>query len=65
VGVVVVLFLLNKFFDGGTNTHSPSLEGKVIVITGGNTGLGFESAKTFAGLKPKVIVLACRDQTRG
>jgi len=63
--VSVVLALLKKFFNGGTNTHTPSLEGKVIVVTGGNTGLGFESAKTFAGLNPKVIVLACRDQTRG
>jgi len=56
---------LKMHFNGGWNYHNPSLSGKVIVITGGNSGLGFEAAKKFATLKPKAIVLACRDQTRG
>jgi len=37
------------------------MTGKVIVITGGNSGLGYESAAQLAILKPKAIVLACKD----
>ena len=29
-----------------------------------NTGLGYQIAKELAKLKPKVIIMACRDQTR-
>ena len=53
---------LKIHFAGGMNIHTPDLSGKVIVITGGNTGLGFESAVKFASLKPKAIVLACTDE---
>jgi len=37
----------------------------VIVITGANTGIGFETAKDLAQYKPKKIVLACRDEAKG
>ena len=53
--------LIKLFFNGGTNKHSPDLKDKVIIITGANTGIGFESAKEMAKLNPKVIVMACRD----
>lgn len=39
----------------------PSLEGKVILITGGNTGLGKQSAIEFARHNPRAIWLASRD----
>lgn len=42
----------------------PSLAGKVIIVTGGNSGLGFEAAKVFAQ-KEATIVLACRSEERG
>jgi len=63
--ILVGLALLKIHLNGGWNAHNPSLHGKVIIVTGGNTGLGFESAKKFAELKPKKIILACRDKTRG
>jgi len=40
------------------------LTGKTIVITGGNAGLGKETAKACARLGAKVII-ACRDHTKG
>ncbi|XP_028288472.1 retinol dehydrogenase 12 [Parambassis ranga] len=40
------------------------LEGKTAIITGGNTGIGKETAKDLAGRGARVI-LACRDMTKG
>ncbi|KZV90061.1 NAD(P)-binding protein [Exidia glandulosa HHB12029] len=41
------------------------LSGKTIIVTGGNTGLGFEAAKHFASMKPGRLILACRSKERG
>jgi NAD(P)-dependent dehydrogenase (short-subunit alcohol dehydrogenase family) len=43
-----------------TTDNIPDLTGKVIVVTGANSGLGFEAAKEFAR-KGAQTVLACRD----
>ena len=37
----VVLFLLKKYFEGGVNIHNPDLSGKLVIITGSNTGIGY------------------------
>ncbi len=42
----------------------PNLAGKVIIVTGGNSGLGFESVKAFAE-KGANVVMACRSVKRG
>ncbi len=39
---------------------SPSLEGKIAVVTGANTGLGYETAKALAK-KGAHVIMACRD----
>ncbi|KAK7408114.1 hypothetical protein QQX98_009705 [Neonectria punicea] len=39
----------------------PSLEGKVILITGGNIGLGRESALAFSKHKPSQLWIAARN----
>ncbi|CAH2071132.1 unnamed protein product, partial [Iphiclides podalirius] len=43
---------------------SKHLVGKVVIITGGNTGIGFETAKDLAARGARVI-LACRSEERG
>jgi len=40
------------------------MKNKVVLITGANTGIGKESAKTIAKLGGTVIC-ACRDQAKG
>lgn len=47
-----------------TSNNIPELKGKTIIVTGGNSGLGFESVKAFA-LKGANVVLACRSMDKG
>jgi hypothetical protein len=42
----------------------PDLSGRTVVITGANSGLGFEAATALAGAGAHVV-LACRDQVKG
>jgi NAD(P)-dependent dehydrogenase (short-subunit alcohol dehydrogenase family) len=41
----------------------PDLDGKTIVITGGNSGVGLEAARYFAAHRARVV-LACRDAAK-
>ncbi len=43
-----------------TLKDAPDLEGKVMVVTGANSGIGFEAAQALAGARARVI-LACRN----
>lgn len=47
-----------------TTTHIPDQTGRTAVITGANTGLGFETAKALAA-KGAHVVLAVRDTAKG
>jgi len=47
-----------------TTKDIPDLSGKVMIVTGGNSGLGFESAKAFVS-KGAEVVLACRSKDKG
>ena len=47
-----------------TAKNIPNLNGKVAVVTGGNSGLGFETAKALASNGAEVII-ACRSVERG
>ena len=42
----------------------PDLSGKTIIVTGGNSGLGFETVKSFSA-KGSETILACRDPKKG
>jgi len=41
------------------------LTGKTVVVIGANVGLGFETAKHFASMNPKRLVLGCRSPEKG
>lgn len=63
--IVVLGYLSKKFyFDGGTCTSKNRLDGKVVIVTGSNTGIGYETALDLTKRGAKVI-LACRDAKRG
>lgn len=47
-----------------TLADMPDLSDKVIIVTGGNSGLGFESVKAFAEAGA-MVVLACRSKISG
>ena len=56
------------FFNRGVSfnpkTDIPSREGKVILVTGGNSGLGKQSVLEFARHEPAQIWLAARDSDK-
>jgi NAD(P)-dependent dehydrogenase (short-subunit alcohol dehydrogenase family) len=47
-----------------TAEHIPELTGKVAIVTGANTGIGYEMARALARKRAKVI-LACRNKEKG
>jgi NAD(P)-dependent dehydrogenase (short-subunit alcohol dehydrogenase family) len=47
-----------------TTSDMPDLTGKIIIVAGGNSGLGFESVKAFAE-KGAEVILACRAIEKG
>jgi NAD(P)-dependent dehydrogenase (short-subunit alcohol dehydrogenase family) len=47
-----------------TASEIPDQHGRVAVVTGANSGLGFQTTRALAG-KGAVVVMACRDQRRG
>ncbi|XP_021057355.1 retinol dehydrogenase 11 isoform X2 [Mus pahari] len=56
--------VLRKMLSNGVCTSNVQLPGKVVIITGANTGIGKETAKDLAQRGARVY-LACRDVEKG
>ncbi|GMR40887.1 hypothetical protein PMAYCL1PPCAC_11082 [Pristionchus mayeri] len=59
----VGLYFARRHFKGGQFTEKVSAEGKVAVVTGGNTGIGLETVRELNKRGAKVYML-CRSEQR-
>jgi NAD(P)-dependent dehydrogenase (short-subunit alcohol dehydrogenase family) len=63
VSILLVYLVLKQIRKGGVCRYSPDMEGKVVVITGSNSGIGLEAAKVFVELNA-TVVMANRDSQK-
>ena len=64
VALGAILVLTRRYFNGGVCYSKELLDGKTVIITGANTGIGKETAVDLAKRNAKVII-ACRNVERG
>lgn len=55
---------MSKSFAHFTEADVPDQAGKVFIVTGANTGIGFEASRALASKGARVL-MACRDEAKG
>ncbi|CAG9800012.1 unnamed protein product [Chironomus riparius] len=64
IGVFILLYLLKLYARRGKFNKTTKITGKIVIITGANTGIGKETAIDLAKRGAKIYI-ACRDAKRG
>jgi retinol dehydrogenase 12 len=62
-GVIIRDNIVGKWTTLPTTTVD--LHGRIVVITGANSGLGFEAAKMFYAMNPARLIITAREMGKG
>ena len=61
--ILYIFLYFIGWFSGGKCNNKKRLDGKIVVITGGNTGIGYETALDLSKRGAKII-MGCRDMKK-
>lgn len=57
--------MLRMQFTSSPPVMNEDLSDKTVIVIGANTGLGLETTRHFANMKPARLILGCRSKERG